>query len=149
MPPPPRTTTAPGSSTHLFLNQLLSQHGVAADEVAVIGVGAAASAVAAMRQGGIDGMVHLDPVISQLETAGELKVIVDTRTAEGAQAVFGGSYHAACLYAKADFLAANPLDAIALQETKLPDATSLSPTCRRWAGVPPSAASAPITGWRS
>jgi NitT/TauT family transport system substrate-binding protein len=36
--------TAPGSSTHLVLNQLLSQHGVAADEVAVIGVGAAASA---------------------------------------------------------------------------------------------------------
>ena len=106
--------TAPGSSTHLFLNQLLSQHGVAADEVAVIGVGAAASAVAAMRQGGIDGMVHLDPVISQLETAGELKVIVDTRTAEGAQAVFGGSYHAACLYAKADFLAANPHTAQAL-----------------------------------
>ena len=100
--------TAPGSSTHLFLNTLLKQHGIPASEVAVIGVGAGAGAVAAIRHGGLDGIVHLDPVIYQLEAAGDVKAIVDTRTAEGARAVYGGTYHASCLYAKAAFLQANP-----------------------------------------
>lgn len=100
--------TAPGSSTHLFLNTLLNQHGIPASEVAVIGVGAGAGAVAAIRHGGLDGIVHLDPVIYQLERAGEVKAIVDTRTEAGAKAVYGGTYHASCLYAKAAFLKAHP-----------------------------------------
>lgn len=106
--------TAPGSSTHLFLNTLLNQHAIPASEVAVIGVGAGAGAVAAIRHGGLDGIVHLDPVIYQLEAAGEVKAIVDTRTAEGATAVYGGTYHASCLYAKAAFLKANPQTAQAV-----------------------------------
>ncbi len=100
--------TAPGSSTHMFLNHVLGGVGLGADDVAVIGVGAGASAIAAMRRGEIDALVHLDPVIHQLEAAGAIDVVLDTRTAAGATAVYGGPYHASCLYAKADYLAAHP-----------------------------------------
>ncbi|MGE3775392.1 MAG: ABC transporter substrate-binding protein, partial [Gammaproteobacteria bacterium] len=75
--------TAPGSSTHLFLNHVLGRAGIAASEVAVIGVGAGASAVAAMRRGEIDALVHLDPVIQRLEAARAIDVVLDTRTPEG------------------------------------------------------------------
>lgn len=100
--------TAPGSSTHLFLNHVLAQGGVRGDEVSIIGIGTSASAIAAMRHGELDGIAHLDPVIHQLENAGDITVIVDTRTASGAREVYGGPYHAACLYAKAEFTAAHP-----------------------------------------
>ena len=100
--------TAPGSSTHLFLNRVLSLHGLAPDDVAVIGVGATASAVSALQRGDIDGLVHLDPVIHALEAGDRIRVLVDTRTEEGASAVYGGAYHAACLYAKAEFIDAHP-----------------------------------------
>ena len=106
--------TAPGSSTQIFLNQLLVRNGMPPDAVAVIGVGASAGAVAALRHGDIDGLVHLDPVISQLEASGDIRVIVDTRTPEGVREVYGGTYHAACLYAKADFLDSHPLTTQAL-----------------------------------
>lgn len=100
--------TAPGSSTHMFLNHLLGQAGLAADAVSVIGIGAGASAIAAIRRGDIDAMVHLDPVIHRLEADGVVRAVVDTRSAEGATAVYGGPYHAACLYATADFIAGHP-----------------------------------------
>jgi len=100
--------TAPGSSTHLFLNNILTRAGVAPADVPVIGVGAGASAVAAMRRGEIQALVHLDPLVSQLERAGEAVVVIDTRTGAGAEAVFGGAYHAACLYATQAYLKAHP-----------------------------------------
>ncbi len=100
--------TAPGSSTHLFLNHLLGQAGLTTRDVAVIGVGAGASAVAAMRRGEIDALVHLDPVIQRLEAAQAVDVVIDARTADGARAVYGGPYHASCLYAKADYVRAHP-----------------------------------------
>lgn len=100
--------TAPGSSTHLFLNHLLGQAGLDASDVAVIGVGAGASAIAAMRRGETDALVHLDPVIHPLEAAGAIDIVVDTRTQAGAKAVYGGAYHASCLYAKEAYVREHP-----------------------------------------
>ena len=48
-----------------------------------------------------------------------------------------------------EWLAANPVDAIVLQETKLPDADFPRPTSWRAAGMPSSAASARTTASRS
>jgi NitT/TauT family transport system substrate-binding protein len=106
--------TAPGSSTHMFLNNVLARGAVKPQEVSVIGIGAGAGAVAAMRHGEIDAIAHLDPVIHQLEIAGDVQVIVDTRTEEGARQIYGGPYHAACLYAKTRFLHDNPRTAQAV-----------------------------------
>ena len=100
--------TAPGSSTHLFLNKLLADAGVPASAVSVLGVGAGACAVAATRRGEIDALVHLDPVIEELDAAGAIRIVVDTRTEAGAARIYGGPYHAACLYTTDAYLKQNP-----------------------------------------
>jgi len=100
--------TAPGSSTHLTVIYALAKAGLPADAVSIIGIGSGASAVAALEQGNVDAVSHLDPVISTLEARGALSVILDTRTEAGTKAVYGTTNPAAVLYLKADFVKANP-----------------------------------------
>jgi NitT/TauT family transport system substrate-binding protein len=96
--------TAPGSSTNMMVSSLLSKDGLKPDAVSIIGVGATAGAVAAMRKGDIEGISNLDPVISRLEASGDIIPVVDTRTAKGMKEVYGGAYHAGCIYAPADWV---------------------------------------------
>ncbi len=101
--------TAPGSSTNMFVNNLLVKNGLKPDDIAVIGVGATSGAVAAMQKGGIDAISNLDPVITRLEANGDIVVEVDTRTAEGMRQAYGSDkYHAGCIYVRDDFVEANP-----------------------------------------
>jgi NitT/TauT family transport system substrate-binding protein len=106
--------SAPGSSTNMVASLLLSQVGVKSEEVNFVGVGTAASALAAIRAGQIDALSNSDPVMTLLEQKGELKVIADTRTLKGTLQVFGGTMPAACLYAPVEFLQKNPNTAQAL-----------------------------------
>lgn len=106
--------TAPGSSTSMLVNFFLAKHGLKPSDVSFIGVGAGAGAVTALRTGQIDAISNLDPVMSTLETAGDLKVIVDTRKLKDTIEIFGGNMPAGCLYASQDFLSANPNTAQAL-----------------------------------
>jgi NitT/TauT family transport system substrate-binding protein len=100
--------TAPGSSTALTVQYAMVKAGLKPNDAAFIGVGGGAGAVAAMKKGEIDLISHLDPVIAKLESDGDIKVIIDTRTEEGTRALFGGSNPAATLYMKKDFIDANP-----------------------------------------
>jgi NitT/TauT family transport system substrate-binding protein len=100
--------TAPGSSTNFMVNYLLSRHGLQPGDVSFIGVGGGPSAVAAVKRGEVDAIANLDPVITQLETAGEIKVVADTRTQAGSEQVYGGGYPAAVLYTKPEFVEENP-----------------------------------------
>ncbi|MCB4768700.1 ABC transporter substrate-binding protein [Ancylobacter sp. Lp-2] len=100
--------TAPGSSTHIMVQYLLTKAGLKQDDASFIGVGGGASAVAAMQKGEIDAISHLDPVISKLEDLGLINVLVDTRTTEGTEKVFGGQNPAAVLYFKESFIKENP-----------------------------------------
>src|SRR6478735_8680968 len=75
--------TAPGSSTNMFVNNLLAKDGLKPNDVAIVGVGAGAGAVAAMEKGEIDAMSNLDPVISTLEASGKFFSVADTRTEKG------------------------------------------------------------------
>jgi len=95
--------TAPGSSTNMFVNILLAKDGLKPDDVSIIGVGATAGAVAIMKRGEIDAMSNLDPVISMLETTGDMVAVVDTRTAKGMQEVYSGAFAAGCIYVPVDF----------------------------------------------
>ena len=106
--------TAPGSSTNMMVNFFLAKHGLKASDVSIIGVGAAAGAVAAMRSGQIDAISNLDPVITTLERAGDIRIISDTRSLKDTEAIFGGPMPAACLYASQAFLDKNPNTAQAL-----------------------------------
>jgi len=100
--------TAPGSSTHFFVMYLMSKAGLAPSDASYIGVGAAASAVAAMKRGEIDALSNVDPMITRLEQDGDIKIIADSRTEEGTRAIFGGSNPAAVLYLKHQFAQSNP-----------------------------------------
>src|SRR3546814_64927 len=90
--------TAPGSSTNMMASFFLSKHGLKPNDVAYIGVGAGQGAITALRTGQIDAIANLDPVISTLVKADELKVIADTRTLKDTHEIFGGDMPSGCLY---------------------------------------------------
>lgn len=100
--------SAPGSSTNMVANLVLSRGGVNAGEVSFVGVGTAAGALTALRSGQIDAMSNTDPVMTMLEQKGEVKIIGDARTLKGTAELFGGAMPAACLYAPLEFVQKNP-----------------------------------------
>lgn len=100
--------TAPGSSTNMFVNNLLVKDGLKPTDVAIVGVGTGAGAVAALEKGEIDALVNLDPVITQLESTGKFTPVVDTRTEKGMNDVYGGDYHASVIYIQDEFIRKNP-----------------------------------------
>jgi NitT/TauT family transport system substrate-binding protein len=100
--------TAPGSSTNVMANFVLAKAGLKPTDVSIVGVGASSGAVAAMRSGQIDAISNLDPMITILARAGDIKIVSDTRDVAVADAVFGGPMPAACLYAPVTFIEKNP-----------------------------------------
>ncbi|MDP3799417.1 MAG: ABC transporter substrate-binding protein [Polaromonas sp.] len=100
--------SAPGSSTNMMANLVLSRGGIKPSDVSFIGVGTAAGALTAFRSGQIDAMSNTDPVMTMLEQKGEVRIISDTRTLKGTLDVFGGPMPAACLYAPVEFIQKNP-----------------------------------------
>ncbi len=100
--------SAPGSSTNMVANLLLSRAGVKASEVSYVGVGTSAGALSALRSGQIDAMSNTDPVMTMLEQKGDVKIVSDTRTLKGTQDVFGGPMPAACFYTHVEFVQKNP-----------------------------------------
>ncbi len=107
--------SAPGSSTHNFVAGLMERAGVSYKDASYISVGTGLSAVAAMKSSNeLDAIVNLDPAVNAMVDSGLGDVLADSRTEEGTQAAFGGPYLADCLYAKIDFVKANPNTAQAI-----------------------------------
>jgi NitT/TauT family transport system substrate-binding protein len=100
--------TAPGSSTHFMAQYIMVRAGLKPDDASFVGVGAGATAVAAVRRGEIDAIVSVDPVINLLVGEGVIKIVADTRTIDGTRAVYGGIYPAATLYLSPAFAQSNP-----------------------------------------
>jgi len=101
--------SAPGSSTNRMVLHLLAKDGLKADDVSIIGVGTSSGAIAAMKSGSLDAMSNVDPIMTMLESAGDVVIVADTRTAAGTTAVFGTpDMPAAALYAPVDFVKKNP-----------------------------------------
>ncbi len=100
--------TAPGSSTNMFVNNLLAKSGLKPADVSIIGVGAGGGAVAAMEKGELDALSNLDPVISQLEATGKFVAVADSRTEKGMKEIYGGDYHASTIYITEEYIKRNP-----------------------------------------
>ena len=100
--------SAPGSSTNMVINYVLAQGGLKPTDVAIIGVGAGATVIAAIEQGRVDVVSQTDPAVTMLERDGKVKVIAETRTPEGTQKLFGGPMPAGSLYAPIEFVAEEP-----------------------------------------
>jgi NitT/TauT family transport system substrate-binding protein len=100
--------TAPGSSTNMFVNNLLAREGLKPTDVSIVGVGTGAGAVAAMEKGEIDAVSNLDPVLTQLESTGKFVAVADSRTEKGMKDIYGGDYHASVIYITEEFIKKNP-----------------------------------------
>ena len=100
--------TSPGSSTNAMVNLLLKKAGLSPDDVAIIGIGAGAGVLAAVQQGQVDAVVQADPATTLLVDNGLAKVVVDTRTAEGSEEVYGGPMPAASISVPTKFAEENP-----------------------------------------
>jgi NitT/TauT family transport system substrate-binding protein len=100
--------TSPRSSTHMAVSNLLVKNGLQPRDVSDMGIGSSAGAVVAVRNGLVDAIANLDPVISKLEASGDITVAVDTRTRKGMAELYGGDYHAGCIYAPAAWVAKHP-----------------------------------------
>jgi NitT/TauT family transport system substrate-binding protein len=100
--------TAPGSSTNMFVNNLLAKDGLKPTDVSIVGVGTGAGAFAALDKGEIDAISNLDPVITQLEATGKFVAVADSRTEKGMKDIYGGDYHASVIYITEEFIQKNP-----------------------------------------
>jgi NitT/TauT family transport system substrate-binding protein len=101
--------SAPGSASHTFLKLILDKSDVNPDEVGVVGVGNAAGAVAAIRTGSeIQATVGYDPVMTMLESSGDIKVVVDLRDTEQTRNMLGTDFTFLSLIANKAYIDKNP-----------------------------------------
>jgi NitT/TauT family transport system substrate-binding protein len=100
--------TAPGSSSHFFLNYLLSQQGLKPADISAIGIGASYTAVAAVEQKQVDALVSLDPMITALDSRGLIKILADTRAEKDTRAIYGDEHPGAALYTTREFIERYP-----------------------------------------
>lgn len=101
--------SAPGSSTDFFLKYLLAKNGMDPTSTSVVGIGLAATAVAAMEHGKVQAAVMLDPAATLMQNKfkDRFRILADTRTAKDTLDVFGGEYPGGSLYTRADWIAKN------------------------------------------
>ena len=100
--------TAPGSSTNMLASFYLAKNGLKATDASYIGVGTGAGAISAIKEGNIDAISNLDPVITALEESNDIQVIVDTRRMKDSAEIFGGNMPAGSLYLPQSYIDANP-----------------------------------------
>jgi NitT/TauT family transport system substrate-binding protein len=87
-----------------LLQAVQQRAGLRTDELQVMPQANPLQALQALRFGQIDALCHTDPVITQLEQLGELRVVADTRNLRGTLDVFGGPVPVGCLSAPAEFI---------------------------------------------
>ncbi len=101
--------SAPGSSTHNLVKQILTKAGLdPSKDVAIVGVGTGAGVIAALKSGQIDAVANVDPVMTKLEQEQAVMIVADTRTVKGTNEVWGAPLPAGCLYAPVEFVKKHP-----------------------------------------
>ncbi len=99
--------TGLGSSTNFLASYLVTKGGADRPRYTPLAVGAGSTLIAAMRQNRIDAAVTTEPTVSRLEKIGLARVLVDMRTAVGTREALGGTYPAAGLYMRTDFVSSH------------------------------------------
>ncbi|MCB2016952.1 MAG: ABC transporter substrate-binding protein [Hydrogenophaga sp.] len=97
--------TGLSSGSHRMMLLLLQSVRVDPAAVQFVALDSPTTAAASFRNGLVDAICYTDPVMTQLEQEGELRVVADTRTLRGSSEVFGGPMPAACLSVPAEYLA--------------------------------------------
>ena len=99
---------APGTPSHTVAHAVLARGGLRLGDMSFVSVGTPISALAALRAGQIDAISYFDPLMTQLEQRGELRMVADTRTVRGTTLACGGDMPATCLFATPEFIQKNP-----------------------------------------
>lgn len=100
---------APSTPSHTIAHLVLTRGGLRLGDTSFVSVGTPSGALAALRAGQIDALSYIDPLVTQLEQRGELRVVADTRTLRGTLAACGGDMPASCLYATPEFVQKSPV----------------------------------------
>jgi NitT/TauT family transport system substrate-binding protein len=98
----------PGSPTHFYLNYLLSKHGLSGDAVAVVGIGAPATAAVAIEAGKVDAAVVGAAMIVLQQRVPHLQVLAESFSHAGVkESLDVDEYPGAALLARTEWLANN------------------------------------------
>lgn len=97
-----------GSASHRVARMVLARSGIGPQAVVFVPYEDATAMRTAFRSGQVDALCSHDPLVTQLEQDGALRVVADTRTLRGTAEVFGGPLPAACLCAPAAFVDEHP-----------------------------------------
>jgi NitT/TauT family transport system substrate-binding protein len=102
----------PGSPTHFYLNYLLARHGMKPADVAVVGIGAPATAAAAVEHGTVDAAVVGGALVVLQHREPRLAVLAESFSPEGVrQSLQVDEYPGAALLAPTSWLQQNALTA--------------------------------------
>src|SRR3989440_6295434 len=96
--------TGLGSSTNFLTKYLAVRNGLKVTDITSVAVQAGPTFIAAIEHKQIDAGMTTEPTITALLAKNEAKVLIDMRTVEGARAALGGTYPAACLYMRTDWV---------------------------------------------
>lgn len=97
-----------GALSHRVAQLVLWRAGLQSRDMHFVEVPTGEDALLAFRMGAIEALSYTDPVITQLEQAGSIRVVSDTRSLRTSQQVFGGPMLCACLSADESFLQRRP-----------------------------------------
>lgn len=100
--------SAADSATEWFARLVLVRGGLAVNAVELVGVGTSTAAASALRDGRIDALVNVDPVVNRLELGGELRIVADARSLRATQELYDGPMPGGCLYAPQGFIVRYP-----------------------------------------
>jgi NitT/TauT family transport system substrate-binding protein len=100
--------TSLGSQTQFMVEYLAIQAGLAPSDISFVNVGGGTGAIAAIRNGAVDAVVTGEPALTTLTSAGDAKIVADTRTNDGTIGIFGGLYPSGTIYTRAAFISQNP-----------------------------------------
>lgn len=97
-----------GSLSHRVALWILLSHGIEASDVNFIELANLSRAMSVLNAGQVQALCYEDPIATQLEISGSLRVLEDLRTLRGTEAVFGGPVPFTCLSASTEFIRAHP-----------------------------------------
>jgi NitT/TauT family transport system substrate-binding protein len=100
--------TGLGSSTNFLANYLVTKGGNTSKDYVPLAVGSGNTLIAAMQQGKVDLAVTTEPTVSMLKAKGIASTFVDMLSIDGTKQALGGTYPAACLYMRNDYVKAHP-----------------------------------------
>ena len=100
--------TTLGSSTDMFARYWAARSGLAPKDIQILAVGSGAPGMVALETKNVDVLGCYDPIATLIQQRDLGRVLVDSRTDDGANDIFGGSYPFACLYATAGYIEKNP-----------------------------------------